>query len=188
VAAQRAGRQQFNEGDQEKLYMEAHAGKTQGRVGLGQGTGTVKVGGVKWEGRKVTFEEVPADGSEQGTNEAAARRALLAAAGSSTCLDQLAGEEPGEEPDGKEPGAGWEARIKWRKIVLRLLGAAPGGEMRLAALRKLVAGEVACKLGGIGKAVGKRELRSALEERLLASSKFVVDGKSVRLAPAPPPR
>lgn len=179
AAAQRAGRQQFNEGDQEKLYMEAHAGKTQGRVGLGQGTGTVKVGGVKWEGRKVTFEETPAGGGEQGADEAAARRALQAAAGSSTCLDQLAGEGA---------GAGWEARIKWRKVVLRLLGAAPGGKMHLAALRKLVAGEVACKLGVTGEAVGKRELRSALDSRLLASSKFVVNGKSVRLATAAPPR
>lgn len=50
----------FDEDDQEKIFNAAHAGKTQGKVGLGQQTRTVKVGGG-WQGHKITFDSKAVD-------------------------------------------------------------------------------------------------------------------------------
>jgi hypothetical protein len=42
----------FSEQDQTDLYNQAHAGKSQGRVGLGQSSLPKKVCGTRWQGTK----------------------------------------------------------------------------------------------------------------------------------------
>jgi hypothetical protein len=39
-------RQQFDEADQERVYMGAHGAQRQGRLGLGQGSGPLRIEGV----------------------------------------------------------------------------------------------------------------------------------------------
>jgi hypothetical protein len=149
----------FDEDMQAGIYEAAQAGKTQGRVGLGQRSRTVKVGGVAWEGSKVTF------GEGGGGGAAADGKPAAAADGGG------AGSDGGDAAEG-----GWEARAKLKKRLLKILGAAPGGALKLKALHAAVAEAVAAA------APGKRALRAAVEAKLAASSRFKVDGRVVRLA------
>lgn len=56
----------FDEALQEKVFADAHAGKTQGRVGLGQLTRSLKIEGGNWKGERVTFGD---DGEAQGNEK-----------------------------------------------------------------------------------------------------------------------
>ena len=222
----------FDEDEQARIYTAAHAGKAQGKVGLGQGTGTIKAGGVKWEGRKVTFKEDEETGGEAASAPAAAR---LAAAGSSTRLDALGGSASGEvaaggqqqqqkkkkkqktkvtaasdtsgeaAPQPPQPvqqrgkgrksvsaaaaGAtqgGWEASVKWKKLITRTLQAAPGRQLRVRELQQqVVAAVLARHAAAVAAGGGKGAVKAALATRLAQRSRlFAVDGKVVRLAGA----
>lgn len=199
---------------QAAIFTAAHAGKTQGRVGLGQGTKTVKVGGVKWEGKRVSFE----DGEEPGAAEAAAAgeeqgggQQRLAATGSCTQLDALAAgggrkkagtkaAKRAAKRAGKQAhtaataaaaaegvaaapvaGAGAQAAaaVKWTKLICRELQAAAGQQLQRKELQRRVVAAVAAKHGSI--AGGTAALKAAFCERLAASGRWVVEGKSVRL-------
>ncbi|KAL4443491.1 hypothetical protein ABPG75_011228 [Micractinium tetrahymenae] len=226
AAAEAARRRMtFDEDDQARIYTAAQAKKAQGKVGLGQGTGTVKVGGVKWEGKKVSFED-----AEEGGGEAAdeaggegAPRGRLAAIGSSTHLATLAGGgeadaldaaaaaeaaaagKGGKKKKGKgkgkdkaapaaaedtappAPAAGaadaaapsWEASVKWKKIISQQLAAAEQQQLKLKELQRLVVAAVLDKHGG-GLA-SKAAVKAAFASRLEGSSRFVVQGKLVKL-------
>lgn len=180
---------------QENIYKSAQAKKTQGKVGLGQGTGTVKVGGVKWEGKKVSFDD-PEGGPEDAAPAAAAaaggdaaagaggKARLAAIAGSSTHLDALpaavlqtaspagAGEQQQEEGE-------WAAAVKWKKIITQQLSGAAQQRLKLKELQRLVVAAVMEKHGGAG--ASKAAVKAALGSRLEGSSKFVLEGKLVRL-------
>ncbi|KAL4422211.1 hypothetical protein ABPG77_009686 [Micractinium sp. CCAP 211/92] len=147
----------FDEDDQARIYTTAQAKKAQGKVGLGQGTGTVKVGGVKWEGKKVSFED-----AEEGGDEAAA----AAAAGTG------AGSEDAAAPS-------WEASVKWKKIINQQLAAAEQQQLKLKELQRLVVAAVLKKHGGAVSS--KAAVKAAFASRLESSSKFVVEGKLVKL-------
>lgn len=193
-------RAEFTEANQEKLYHDAHAGKTQGKIGLGQRSGPVKIGGVKWSGKKVSFEEDAAvqgeaegegpgnedeEDDDRGENDAsegeiAARKAALHAVGSSTGLADLnlGGEDSEAAVRAVLPE--WAADIKWKKVVIRALEAAPGKELKLKALRSAVTAAVTAKLGP-GTNIGKAEVQVQVESTITSSSKFVVEGKRVKL-------
>lgn len=218
---------------QARIYTAAQAKKSQGRVGLGQGTGTVKVGGVKWEGKKVSFEDAEEGGGDAAAGEAGcdggAAASRLAAIGSSTHLAALAGgaeaeptEQAADPPAGKRgkkrkgggkdkdkvAGAGtaaaeaparappvpvaagaagvadasspsWADAVKWKKIISRQLAAAEQQQLRLKELQRLVVAAVLAKHSGSG--ASKAAVKAALASRLESSSKFVVQGKLVKL-------
>lgn len=46
----------FNEQDQAKLYNQAQAGKSQGRIGLGVSSLPKKVAGARWQGKKTCLD------------------------------------------------------------------------------------------------------------------------------------
>jgi hypothetical protein len=127
----------------------------------------------------------------------------LATIGSSTHLDELAsagapggndgrsndGEEgrEGEEGDAAAPAtaAGWEAGVKWKKLITKALQGAPGAKLKLKGLQSQVAAAVLEKLGKGGEAgaagVGKKQVRAAVAARVGGSSRFILEGKYVRL-------
>lgn len=185
---------------QANIWTAAQAKKTQGKVGLGQGTGTVKVGGVKWEGKKVTFDdpadppmaaaaapaaEEAADGEDGDEAEEQRRsaRGRLAAASSSSHLDTLgAGSDSKGIGIQRQPGSQqqqWDSLVKWKKIISAQLAQAPGGQLRMKQLQRQVVAAVLEKHGGIVSS--KAGVRAAFLVRLESSSKFVVEGKLVRL-------
>lgn len=153
-------------------------------MGLGQGTGTVKVGGVKWEGKRVSFEEPE---EEKGGGEAAAAdagSAPLAATGSCTHLDHLAGGAGGGQGAAAAGQAaptadGWASAVKWKKIIVSQLQAAEARQLRLKELQRLVVAAVLAKHSSIVQS--KAAVKAALAARLGSSSKWAVQGKLVRL-------
>ena len=145
-----------------------------------QGTGTVKVGGVKWEGKKVTFEE-PEGGAEaeaaEETAAAGATCARLTAIGSCTQLDAL-GQQAAQQAAQQED-SGWVAQIKWKKIISAQLQGAEGQQLRLKQLQRQVVEAVLAKHSSLVSS--KAAVKAAFAERLEGSSRFVVEGKLVRL-------
>ncbi|KDD74363.1 hypothetical protein H632_c1370p0 [Helicosporidium sp. ATCC 50920] len=88
-AAEAAGKRGFGEDDQAAVYMAAFAGQTKGRVGLGQGSGPLKIGGVKWGGtRTVLGDEEEARESGQG-REVGAFETWTSAAGWSALVAEV---------------------------------------------------------------------------------------------------
>lgn len=177
----------FDEDTQARIFTAAHASKTQGKVGLGQGTGTVKVGGVKWEGKRVSFEEGEGQG-EAGEEAAPASGARLEAIGSCTHLDALAhGAEGGKQRGGERRqgeaaavAAGeWEGAVKWRKLITAQLQAVERQQLSFKELQRRVLAAVMAKHGSLVSS--KAAVKAAFRSRLEGSSKFVVEGKLVCL-------
>ena len=171
----RAVRETFDEDLQTEIYMAAHNKKTQGKVGLGQGTGTMKVGGVKWAGSKVSFEE------EEQQQAGAAPAAAAAAAAE----DDADGKAP-PAAAGAAGEASWHASIKWKKVITAALRQAPDGRLKLVELHRSVTVTVKERVaasggGGTGQKVRKAEVKRILETTIESSSKFVLEGKLVQL-------
>jgi hypothetical protein len=141
----------FCEADQEALFMDAHGGKTEGRVGLGRRSDAnpLKVGGARWAGNKVAFAD--ADANAEGEEQAGVDGDHAAAAGA----------------------------LKWRKLAAATLAASPKGALKEKKLRKAVLAAAAAKLGWHGEAEGTppdggaRALKAAFEAaNPLSSSRF----------------
>ncbi|KAG7672834.1 hypothetical protein Ndes2526B_g08310 [Nannochloris sp. 'desiccata'] len=204
-------RAEFTEDQQETLYHAAHAGKTQGKVGLGQRSGPVKIGGVKWSGKKVAFEEegsekeATSSGGEEENERKKKKKAELKAVGSSTGLAKLetSSRKKSKKKDkkkstietdttiaGSERGvsAEWVTNIKWKKVLTKTLEAAPGGELKLKALHSAVTATVVKGLGRNGSSsmgvVSTEHVQVQVENTIAASSKFVLEGKKVKLVSA----
>jgi len=212
-----AERAEFTEDQQEKLYHAAHAGKTQGKVGLGQKSGPVKIGGVKWSGKKVAFEEedvekednsIRSSGEEgDGKKKKKKRKAELKAVGSSSRLVDIETSSSSSRLKksktklknnsntttdtgiaATEPGASaeWGSSIKWKKVLTKILEAAPGGELKLKALHSAVTARVMEQVGNgsSGMVVSTEHVQVKVESTIAASSKFVIQGKKVKLVSA----
>lgn len=142
------------------MFNAAHAGKTQGRVGLGQAQRTVKVGGVKWEGsKKVDFGD---DDGEGG------------------------GSAPEAQAEAAPTPAGWETRIKWKRVASTYLQQKGKQSTSLSKLEKHFVAHVGERLGaggGDGQAAPAAvTIAAVLLGKLQKSSQFVVDERRVRLA------
>ncbi|KNA09822.1 hypothetical protein SOVF_149990 [Spinacia oleracea] len=72
---------------------------------------------------------------------------------------------------------GSEQKIKWKKLISSVLKSAPDGALKMKKLPKLVLKS----LHESGIAVDDSEFRATLEDKVNSSSKFIVDGKYVRL-------
>jgi hypothetical protein len=189
-------RAEFTEAQQEKLYHAAHAGKTQGKVGLGQRSGPVKIGGVKWSGKKVAFEEEEEDvtGNPSGRNNSdededgkskkkRKRKAAdkLKAVGSSTGLAEL--EKKKRKKKEKKEQEVSLSNIKWKKVLTSVLKSAPGGELKLKALHSAVTATVVQKLGETDSmTISTEHILVQVESTIASSSKFIVNGKKVKLS------
>jgi hypothetical protein len=116
----------FCEADQEALFMDAHGGKTEGRIGLGRRSDAnpLKIGGARWAGSKVAFAD--ADDADAGEKE----EDVPAAAG-----------------DADDDAAAAAGGLKWRKLAQATLAAAPKGALKEKKLRKAVLAAAAAKLG-----------------------------------------
>ncbi len=150
-----------------------------------QGTGTVKVGGVKWEGKKVTFEEPEGGAEAEAAEEAAAAGgtgARLTAIGSCNHLDTLAQQaQQGaqQEQQAQQDDDSWQVQVKWKKIISSQLQGAEGQQLRLKQLQRQVVAAVLAKHSSLVSS--KAAVKAAFAARLEGSSKFVVEGKLVRL-------
>ncbi|KAM0874198.1 hypothetical protein ACQ4PT_037581 [Festuca glaucescens] len=69
-------------------------------------------------------------------------------------------------------------KIKWKKIITKILETNSDGVMRLKKLQKLVVRE----LLECGLSEDKEQLHALLTEKIASSSRFSVDGKNIRLA------
>ena len=148
----------FCEADQEALFMDAHGGKTEGRVGLGRRSDAnpLKIGGARWAGSKTAFADADAEG--EGDEQA----------------DDA--EEAGEDGSDHAAAAG---ALKWRKLAAATLAAAPKGALKEKKLRKAVLAAAAAKLGWHNEAEGappdggSRTLKAAFQAAdPLSSSRF----------------
>ena len=125
----------FCEADQEALFLDAHGGKTEGRIGLGRRSDAnpLKIGGARWAGSKVAFADPDdADAGDKEEEDAAA------AAG---------------DADASDPAAA-AGGLKWRKLAQATLAAAPKGALKEKKLRKAVLAAAAAKLGWHEEAEG----------------------------------
>ena len=146
----------FCEADQEALFLDAHGGKTEGRVGLGRRSDAnpLTVGGARWAGSKVAFADADGDGGEPAAD--------VAAAGAGAA-------DPAAAAGG----------LKWRKLAAATLAAAPKGALKEKKLRKAVLAAAAAKLGWHAEAEGappegsSQALKAAFEAAdPLSSSRF----------------
>ena len=163
---------------QAAIYNDAQAKKTQGKVGLGQGTGTVKVGGVKWEGKRVSFEEEQQEAADTDTAADAGAPGATGALGSSSRLAALGG---CETADAAAAVQGWADAVKWKKVIVAQLAAAEQGQLRVRELEKAVVSAVLAKHGSV--VLRRADVKAAFAVRLQAgSSKWVLEGRRVRLS------
>ncbi|GJN18553.1 hypothetical protein PR202_gb05725 [Eleusine coracana subsp. coracana] len=68
-------------------------------------------------------------------------------------------------------------KIKWKKIITKVLKANPDGAMKLKKLQKVLIKE----LQECGLSEDKEELRATVMDKIASSSRFSVDGKHIRL-------
>lgn len=78
--------------------------------------------------------------------------------------------------DSKKESA--EQKIKWKKLIATSLKSTPDGALKMKKLAKVVLKS----LQESGIAVDDSEFKSTLEHKVNSSSKFIVDGKYVKLA------
>jgi hypothetical protein len=152
----------FNEDDQTRIFNAAHAGKTQGKVGLGQGTGTVKVAGMKWEGNKVTFDD---DNNGGGGEKKKEKKEEEKKNSNDTEVDSL-------------------SSIKWKKLIKQALQTAPDGCLKLKQLQKNMMVHLEKKI--ISSGDEEKEVKSKVKAIVVEtieknSKKFALKGKSVQL-------
>ena len=181
----------FSESDQTNIFNAAHKGKAQGRVGLGQGTGAVKVGGVTFCGKKVTFEEEVSDGGDDdGTENNEVHAHIVRTTASSTRLidigdrpdvDTIEQEKRSSEQSSARNGNAATMDLNWRKMMVKALKLAPSKELKGKLLRKEVAKIVQSNRKGI--TIEKKVVKCAIKEVLENDSKgkFIVRGKWIRL-------
>lgn len=68
--------------------------------------------------------------------------------------------------------------IKWKKLITSALKSNPGGSLKLKKLKKIVVKS----LKDCGYAEDKNKVTEIIDQKIDSSSKFVVDGKYIRLA------
>ncbi|KAG0563031.1 hypothetical protein M758_9G189000 [Ceratodon purpureus] len=166
------GRTQFSEQDQENLYNMVNDKATSGKKGLGQGERALKIGGVKVStrpGQKKVFANIEESDGED-TQEAATNDcqecepAVENKPEKKRKMDETSG-------NGAAPQEG--SKIKLKELVSQFLTEAPEKRMSLKRLQKRVTAST-----GLFSSKGDAD---AFRDKMLKSSKFVVEGKKVSL-------
>ncbi|KAK9846342.1 hypothetical protein WJX81_001915 [Elliptochloris bilobata] len=162
-------RQTFDEGDQEGLYMAAHATKTANKKGLGTRAALKVAAGERWAGSRKVFADA----------EDAAEAALPDAAEPAPPVAAEAGAAGGD--DAASSAAAALSGVKWKKLAARALAEAPVHTLTMKALRRRVAAALLAKGAPAASASRKRQ-GAALLAAVNKSARFCVEGGAVRLA------
>jgi Pin2-interacting protein X1 len=161
------GRTQFSEQDQENLYNLVNDKATTGKKGLGQGERALKIEGVKITsrpGQKKVFATV-----EESDEEAV----------SGDSQRETVAEEKSEKKRKRDESSATESplqkgsKMKFKELVAQFLTESPEKKMSLRRLQKRVTTST-----GLFSSKGDAD---SFREKLLKSSKFVVEGKKVSL-------
>jgi len=178
--ANRSKARGFSEQDQTDLYTRVRDGVTQGRVGLGRSSLPKKVGGARWQGKKVTF----GSDSEGYDEQEGKSEKIKSDSNEEVEIDELKGvvimkprvpaaraqaQEKATAPASSEVGA-----IKWKRTVVEILKQ-NASKMKLKAVVRAV-----MERRGLGKTHKAEVTRNV--NVCVQSSKFQVQGKTVRLA------
>eukprot|EP00884_Botryococcus_braunii_P009401 jgi/Botrbrau1/18462/Bobra.0072s0045.1 len=179
-------RQVFDESTQEALYDNAHGKKTAGKQGLGTRSLPRKVGGVRWQGQKLVFEDddvalpglsdslritkpckivfVKVADDEAANNEGEARERTAAQA-----QDCRASDAPA-------------LKIKWRKLATRALKQATGEGLSLRSLLRAIVGAAPSAQAGPLAALSRKEQRRLLKNQVSACPRFTFIGQKIKLS------
>uniref|UniRef100_A0A1D1ZE98 PIN2/TERF1-interacting telomerase inhibitor 1 n=1 Tax=Anthurium amnicola TaxID=1678845 RepID=A0A1D1ZE98_9ARAE len=145
----------FFEDDQENLYKIVQDKATTGKQGLGIKDRPKKVAGCYWKGKKTSFDDND-DESSVDQDGSLKRKSL-------------------EEIDA---GCIFEPKIKLKRLCKNILRQAPSRSLKLKRLKELIEDHSAAAFANF---ISKRDAVSYLKQKLEASRKFHVVGRSVSL-------
>ncbi|KAH8973429.1 hypothetical protein BDL97_01G047500 [Sphagnum fallax] len=172
----------FCEQDQESLYKLVQDKATAGKRGLGIGDHTRKLGGAHFKGQKTIFGD---DGESDGNEAQKDQESTLDQSTDSENLqagseDKICRKKQKIGDGIKKGGVKQEggSKVKLKDLIAHFLSEAPEQGMKLKRLKKQVIATTGLILDPEG------DQRDAFKEKLLKSSRFVVEGKKVFLAGA----
>ncbi|CAK9235466.1 unnamed protein product [Sphagnum troendelagicum] len=173
------GRTEFCEQDQENLYKLVQDKATTGKKGLGTGDRTQKVGGAHFKGQKKVFGDDDDDGSdgskpekEPGTGNGCSKDLLKE--------DDKPKKRKRDRDGGNEGTVQEGSKIKLKELISQILTQAPEQRMSVKRLQKRVIATT-----GLFSNPTEDQVDS-FKDKLLKSSRFVVEGKKVSLAAIKP--
>ncbi|CAK9234025.1 unnamed protein product [Sphagnum troendelagicum] len=172
-------RTEFCEQDQENLYKLVQDKATTGKKGLGTGDRTQKVGGAHFKGQKKVFGDDDDDGSDGSKPEKEPGTG-------NGCSKDLLKEDDKPKKRKRDRGGGNEgtvqegSKIKLKELISQILTQAPEQRMSVKRLQK----RVIATTGLFSNAT--EDQVDSFKDKLLKSSRFVVEGKKVSLAAIKP--
>lgn len=174
-------RMSFCEQDQEDLYKLVQDKATKGRQGLGIADRPKKIGGANWKGQKVILDN---------NDDDAENDEVVDVQENTTGTGDIV-HETGERKrkadgeNGRNPKQSRQDRtFRWKKVCARLLQEAPAHTMKMKDLQRLIV-EESCLCTGWSSHSSQQPsnfCKGKLKEKLMKSSKFVIEGKKVSLA------
>jgi len=177
------GRTQFSEQDQENLYKLVQDNATTGKKGLGQADRPLKIGGVKiGGGQKTVFGDDDSDDEDEDEDDSedGGSSDSQVEASNAKVLEPVVAEKPGNKRKRDEAAAATVqegSKIKLKELIAQFLQEAPEQRMSLKRLQKRV-------IASTGLFSDSRKEGDSLKDKLLKSSRFLVEGKKVSLAPS----
>jgi Pin2-interacting protein X1 len=166
------GRTQFSEQDQENLYNLVNDKATTGKKGLGQADRALKIGGVKVStrpGQKKVFADIEESENEEAQDSVVSEGQQI----ESAAANKLEKKRKRDESLGNEAALKEGSKIKLKSLVSQLLAEASEGKVSLKRLQRRVTAST-------GLFPSKSDA-DAFKDKLLKSSRFVVEGKNVSL-------
>ncbi|XP_071708284.1 G-patch domain-containing protein 1-like [Rutidosis leptorrhynchoides] len=147
----------FHEEDQENLYKLVQDNATSGKQGLGIKDQPRKVAGVRFQGKRTSFNEDEGSGSEP-----------------EDCLPL----EKRKSDEVSESQTNVESKLKLKKLCKKLLCQVPEKSLKLKQLKRLI-DERSSILTDFSS---KKDALAFLKKKLEGSETFTVEGKRVRLS------
>ncbi|KAL8200936.1 hypothetical protein R6Q57_012275, partial [Mikania cordata] len=148
----------FHEDDQENLYKLVQDKATSGKQGLGIKDRPRKVSGVKFQGKKTTFSDSEREESESEPEDNSSVKWNF-----------------NNTPESEKHN---ESKLKLKKLCRKLLYQEPDKSLKLKQLAALVDAHYSI----FSNFSSKKRALAFFKNKLECSSKFIVDGKRVRLS------
>lgn len=178
-------RTSFCEQDQEDLYKLVQDKATKGRQGLGIADRPKKVGGANWKGKKVILDNSDEDAeSEEVLDVEEKGTGITVDVICETDVSKRKADSEGGEDTRNRKKPRQDYKFKWKKLCRRLLQEAPAETMKIKDLLRLIVEESYLYTGGNSDA-SKQPVslcKEKIKEKLIKSSRFVIEGKKVSLA------
>ncbi|TXG50571.1 hypothetical protein EZV62_023095 [Acer yangbiense] len=153
-------RTMFCEDDQENLYKLVQDNSTTGKQGLGIKSQPKKIAGVRYQGKKTSFDE---SDEEESADEPSADFPSSAKRKYNDSLEMEKIDEP---------------KLKLKKLCKKLLRQVPGESLKLKQLKVLIDEHSTSVLSNFSS---KKDALAFLKQKLEGSSNFSVEGKRVSL-------